>query len=116
MGVRIDEDGHLIAGNVGVPSALVPAIEAFFRERFERAARDEAAGRGECQTTFRDLVVRIFRGQVISAAGCRLCHVVCVTDSARGARKLRREHTRELHRRPRRHVRPASGDEQEHRR
>lgn len=34
MNVRI-ENGHLIAGNVAVPAAVVPAIEAFFREKFE---------------------------------------------------------------------------------
>lgn len=35
MTVRIDEHGCLIVGNCALPAAVVPAVEAFFRERFE---------------------------------------------------------------------------------
>jgi hypothetical protein len=41
MGVRIDENGNLIAGNVAVPSVVVPAIEAFFRERLTTPPTDD---------------------------------------------------------------------------
>ena len=35
MTVRIDEHGCLIVGNCALPAAVVPAVEAFYREKFE---------------------------------------------------------------------------------
>ncbi|MCB8043657.1 hypothetical protein ABTZ44_07585 [Microbacterium oxydans] len=35
MTVRIDEHGCLIVGNCALPAAVVPAVEAFYREQFE---------------------------------------------------------------------------------
>ncbi len=40
--VKITEQGHLVVGNVGIPAAVVPAIEAHYRAKFaaERMPED----------------------------------------------------------------------------
>lgn len=47
MTVRIDEHGCLIVGNCALPAAVVPAVEAFYRERFVAAGvvAEEPEGR-----------------------------------------------------------------------
>jgi hypothetical protein len=38
MTARIDEHGCLIVGNCALPAAVVPAVEAFYREQFSGAS------------------------------------------------------------------------------
>ena len=43
--VTLTEQGHLVVGNVGIPAAVVPAIEAHYRAKFaaERMPEDVRA-------------------------------------------------------------------------
>jgi hypothetical protein len=57
MTVRIDEHGYLIVGNCALPAAVVPAVEAFYREKFARAGvvAEEPEPSDQIKALLRDL-------------------------------------------------------------
>lgn len=46
---------------------------------------------------YRDITIRVFQGQTVTTASCRICGALSPDQTAWGARRMRREHMREEH-------------------